>query len=291
MYLNLSLTAYRQAMAAISCTKLEVSGFGLIYTTLHGEPFRMRPFRRIPQPTDNIDIEFQVPFVWLLDHGTMVETQIDPVITARFLADRMEENISPEQIKLWWHRHPMTRGWSATDEAAISMTPMGSPDPVSVGWMVSMVYTTATGWNARYDQFSPRFTIDIPVLVEGEEQNVEAEMQGVFYNITTQPKKQTTFWRDMPEPETEKQIDWSEVGYQAAEHWWDAAAETNWGIDPDRAKQFADAVYFGAFEIIEDNGIDTDKLRRMIETEAARYNVNEELAVSTAFDAWSFEYA
>jgi len=48
--------------------------------------------------------------------------------------------------------------------------------------MIALVWCTDTGWNARFDQFEPDLTIDVPVTIAGQPQE-EMSFQGDFHAL------------------------------------------------------------------------------------------------------------
>lgn len=106
---------------------------------------------------------FSIQKVWLLAAGSSAYTEIPGATMAKLVS----EGITPDQIKLWWHRHPVGNGspgphnWSSTDDHTAMREPFGiSPD--MVGWMVSIV-RTPLGWVARYDNHKRMYTVHMPV--------------------------------------------------------------------------------------------------------------------------------
>lgn len=182
MRVDLSLHAYRQLMAMVASTDMEVSGFGMItpYRLVDGEyvEFKMRSFKALPDEKP-YQIVFRVEDIWLLDRGSMALTEIKPERVAQFYLERQQDGTDLSKLKLWWHRHPLSSGWSLTDEEAIRETPMGNAgNPKETGWMVSIVWCTHSGWNARFDQLAdPGFTLHIPLTVEGQPQTLEIASQ------------------------------------------------------------------------------------------------------------------
>jgi hypothetical protein len=181
-------------MATVGTTSLEVSGFGSVRVFERYQPIDWKVLRSVPEERE-YGIVFRVDDVWLLDKGSSAETEIRPETAARFYSERFAEGYRTTDFKLWWHRHPLSQGWSGTDEQCIRGTPMGnSVDPARTGWLISLVWCLDTGWNGRFDQVAkPGFTIHVPVTVE-DEPALESEIQrqlhtlGVTYG-STRPSK------------------------------------------------------------------------------------------------------
>lgn len=182
--IDISLKAYRKMMAAYAATQKEVSGLGRVSVFHRGKKIKFAGFRQI-DPKKEYDLVFRVDDVWLLDVGSEALTTIPPARFAQFYSDHGANDMS-----LWWHRHPLTSGWSGTDESAIRDTPLGG-DPRDVAWMISLVYCTATGFNGRYDQFSPGLMAPLKVTVEGHDQNLEIDMQA---SVSAQTKRPSLDW-------------------------------------------------------------------------------------------------
>jgi hypothetical protein len=113
--------------------------------------------------TDEEEGTFTLTKVWLLAAGTSAYTEIPGATMAKLVS----EGITPDQIKVWWHRHPVGNGipgahnWSSTDDHTAMREPFGiSPD--LVGWLVSIV-RTPLGWVARYDNHNRMYTVHMPV--------------------------------------------------------------------------------------------------------------------------------
>jgi len=97
-------------MTWLAMTGNEVSGYGRVSVWRHDAPIATMPtVKRIAQDGD-YGFVIRVEDVWLLDHGSMAETNITPAQTDTFLQDIEQANIDPSTIKLWWHRHPLTKG-------------------------------------------------------------------------------------------------------------------------------------------------------------------------------------
>ena len=193
--IDISLRAYQKMMAAVATTAQEVSGFGVVRVYENYQEIPWKTLRRIPKEGP-YGIAFRIEDVWLLDHGSSAETTIDQNKAGEFYAKRMAEGYRPQDFKLWWHRHPLTGGWSGTDEYCIGNTPMGnSINPASTGWMVSLVWCTETGWNARFDQLAhPNFTIHTPVTIDNEFA-IEPEIQAELAALTrTTHSVANTYW-------------------------------------------------------------------------------------------------
>jgi hypothetical protein len=192
--IDISFTAYRKMMAAIATTGKEVSGFGTVKVYERYQEIPWKTLRRIPKQ-GNYGIAFRVEDVWLLDHGSYAETEIDDAKAAQFYSQRMNEGYRPENFKLWWHRHPLAQGWSATDEHCIRNTPMGnSIAPKATGWLISLVWCTRTGWNGRFDQIAdPGFTIHVPVTIDNEVA-FESDIQHELDHLTHQTANLSNYW-------------------------------------------------------------------------------------------------
>lgn len=201
MVINISASAYRKMMTAIGHTHLEVSGYGTVIVYAQDQPITMRALKRKPDE-QALNLEFYIDDVWLLDKGTFSETNISPRVAAEFMQDRIQDGIPLQDIKLWWHRHPVN-GWSGTDETAIRSTPLGNTiDPKGVGWMIAIVWTPK-GWIGRFDQLAdPGYTLHIPVLVDGQEQVLEYETINTFKRVEV-PSNQLTLWEGVQEVQDE----------------------------------------------------------------------------------------
>lgn len=186
LVIDLSLSAYRKLMAALAATRQEVSGLGIVSVTRDGTPFTMRRFKHLPrQVVDTPPIVFHVDDVALLDKGSGSYTEIAPRKVAEYISTLHQRGISAKRLRLWWHRHPLPRGWSSTDEQTARHEPLGNPGAgPRIGWALAIVYCTETGWNARYDQWEPDMTLEVPLTVEGEQVNHEAAIQHALKAIT-----------------------------------------------------------------------------------------------------------
>ncbi len=204
MRIDISIPAYQKMMTAVTMTQKEVSGYGTVSAWVKGERLEWQNLRQVPEERE-YDIIFYVEDVWPLDHGSWAETEIDPAVAMKFYTERLREGYQPQDFKLWWHRHPLSAGWSATDEYCIRHTPMGnSMAPERTGWMISLVWCTHTGWNGRFDQLAnPGFTIHVPVTIQGHEA-VEPDVQKFFHTTVrveqprsaafTHPRHYTGAW-------------------------------------------------------------------------------------------------
>ena len=88
------------------------------------------------------DGDVHVYDIILMDVGSTGFTEIKPEELLKI--DRPDK----ENIRLWFHRHPI-QGWSATDNETIRTSPLGGI-PEIVRWSGSMV-RTPTRWIGRLD--------------------------------------------------------------------------------------------------------------------------------------------
>lgn len=221
MRIDLSQQAYRKLMTYVSATEMEVSGFASVSVwrqTPEGVvPFKMRPFKKLPEEKP-YGIIFLIEDVWILDEGSRALTTIETETIASFLQDRMQEGRDLGTIKCWWHRHPLSSGWSSIDEQAIWFTPMGTTDPNQVKWSVSIVWCSDTGWNARYNNLSdPQFAIHIPLTVNGEPQTLEVQAQSEYRKVASSHTG-TTKWP----------AKWSNESYTYTPTTWEYDDPTAW---------------------------------------------------------------
>ena len=105
--------------------------------------------------------------VVILDVGNGIETNIDPrkPEVAQLLLEMLERP-DANNLKLWWHRHPIN-WWSGTDEVACKKTPMGG-DPKHVKWSAAVV-RTPQGWIGRLDNHLTGKTKHVPVITGAED--------------------------------------------------------------------------------------------------------------------------
>ena len=105
--------------------------------------------------------------VSILDVGSWGETNIDPrkPDVAQKLLELIERP-DANNLKLWWHRHPIP-WWSGTDEYACTATPMGG-DPKHVRWSAAVV-RTPQGWIGRIDNHLTGKTKHVPVMTGTED--------------------------------------------------------------------------------------------------------------------------
>lgn len=136
--------------------------------------------------------KFGLDRVWLMASGSSSYTEIPGAKMAQLI----QEGVRPDQIKVWWHRHPVGNGitgphnWSGTDNNTIREEPFGI-DPSMVKWLVSVV-RTPYGWVARYDNHEKKLTIHMKVDcgIEREEYISVKEMADAYREpppMTSQP--------------------------------------------------------------------------------------------------------
>ena len=100
---------------------------------------------------------------WLMAAGSVAYTEIPGAKMMKLI----KEGVRPDQLKVWWHRHPVGNGipgphnWSGTDNNTIRNEPFGI-DPSMVKWLLSIV-RTPRGWVARYDSHEAKKTIHMSV--------------------------------------------------------------------------------------------------------------------------------
>jgi len=103
---------------------------------------------------------------WLMAAGSVAYTEIP----AERMQHLIKEGVRPDQIKVWWHRHPVGDGipggqnWSGRDNQTIREEPFGI-DPAMVGWLISIV-RTPRGWVARYDNHIRKQTTHMSVTTK-----------------------------------------------------------------------------------------------------------------------------
>jgi len=116
--------------------------------------------------TMNVNAEaktFTMSKCWLMAAGSVAYTEIP----AERMQNLIKEGVRPDQIKVWWHRHPVGNGipgghnWSGRDNQTIRDEPFGI-EPEMVGWLLSIV-RTPRGWVARYDNHLRKETTHMPV--------------------------------------------------------------------------------------------------------------------------------
>lgn len=106
---------------------------------------------------------FTLKKVWLMAAGSGSYTEIP----GAKMVELLKEGVRPDQIKVWWHRHPVGNGvtgphnWSGTDNNTIREEPFGI-NPTMVKWLLAIV-RTPLGWVARYDNHETQTTIHMPV--------------------------------------------------------------------------------------------------------------------------------
>ncbi|WP_119071572.1 hypothetical protein [Aggregatilinea lenta] len=315
MRIDLSSTAYRKMMAAVASTQLEVSGYGRV-AVYHEErdlrePLTMRRLKAMPKEGP-YGFVFRIEDVWLLDIGSGAETTIQPPVAARWLAERVAAGDNPEQLKLWWHRHPLTGGWSGTDERAIRKTPMGNTgDPEGIGWMVSIVWCTATSWNGRFDQLAkPGLTIHCPVTIESQPQfepTIQAELSTLYaqhkprHIITAvkplfdvqQAAEDAAMMREVAEEMAlldhtlDRALmahDYDLAAQMMTEQFWEALADMDWGdID---AYQLCQELTSDLGVIVSGYGFDAERIRRLFERTSSRYDIDVDVFFDIAYVLW-----
>ena len=117
---------------------------------------------------------------WLMAAGSIAYTEIP----AERMANLIKEGVRPDQIKVWWHRHPVGNGipgghnWSGRDNQTIRDEPFGI-EPEMVGWLLSIV-RTPRGWVARYDNHLRKETTHMPVTtrISSEQHAAAAKLIG-----------------------------------------------------------------------------------------------------------------
>lgn len=131
---------------------------------------------------------FTLKKCWLMAAGSVAYTEIPGAKMVKLI----KEGVRPDQLKVWWHRHPVGNGipgphnWSGTDNNTIRNEPFGI-DPSMVKWLLSIV-RTPRGWVARYDSHETKKTIHMSVNTRISpkehaatanliEQHAQAEMQ------------------------------------------------------------------------------------------------------------------
>lgn len=106
---------------------------------------------------------FRLKKCWLMAAGSVAYTEIP----GERMAKLIQEGVRPDQLKVWWHRHPVGNGipgahnWSGRDDQTIREEPFGI-DPSMVGWLLSIV-RTPRGWVARYDNHERKETTHMKV--------------------------------------------------------------------------------------------------------------------------------
>jgi hypothetical protein len=109
------------------------------------------------------DKTFTLKKVWLMASGSSSYTEIP----GERMVELLKQGVKPNEIKVWWHRHPVGNGvtgshnWSGTDNNTIRNEPFGI-DPSMVKWLLSIV-RTPLGWVARHDNHETKTTIHFPV--------------------------------------------------------------------------------------------------------------------------------
>ena len=159
---------------------------------------------------------FTLKKCWLMAAGSVAYTEIPGEQMVKIIKD----GVRPDQIKVWWHRHPVGNGipgphnWSGTDNHTIREEPFGI-DPSMVGWLLSIV-RTPRGWVARYDNHERKETTHMEVKgkVSSEqymaaanliERHVQAELRANMAAApngaqrTSLPKKQARAYRKPPQ--------------------------------------------------------------------------------------------
>ncbi len=111
---------------------------------------------------------------WLMAAGSVAYTEIPGARMVKLI----EEGVRPDQLKVWWHRHPVGNGipgphnWSGTDNNTIREEPFGI-DPSMVKWLVSIV-RTPRGWVGRYDSHVLKQTVHMSVKTKVSEKQYGA---------------------------------------------------------------------------------------------------------------------
>ena len=127
--------------------------------------------------TMNADAEaktFTMTKCWLMAAGSVAYTEIP----GERMANLIKEGVRPDQIKVWWHRHPVGNGvpgghnWSGRDNQTIRDEPFGI-EPEMVGWLLSIV-RTPRGWVARYDSHLRKETTHMKVTTKISSEQHEA---------------------------------------------------------------------------------------------------------------------
>ncbi len=116
------------------CTTGEISGLGSVYIDTDGDLVVNDVFL-LPQEADP------------------GETEIDAATMGDWLTAMIQDGKDPEQVKLWWHKHPI-ESWSGVDQTNIDVALKND------SWMLSIV-KTPTKLLARLDIYKPfRITMD-----------------------------------------------------------------------------------------------------------------------------------
>jgi hypothetical protein len=133
----------------------EVSGVGIMEVNAEAKTFTLKK-------------------VWLMAAGSVAYTEIP----GEQMQKLIKEGVRPDQLKVWWHRHPVGNGipgphnWSGTDNNTIREEPFGI-DPSMVGWLLSIV-RTPRGWVGRYDSHENKQTIHMEVKTGVSQESLEA---------------------------------------------------------------------------------------------------------------------
>jgi len=301
-------------MTAVSSTQQEVSGFGAVTTwrEMNREinPFKISRFKAMPEEKP-YGFLVRVEDIWPLDIGSAALTEIDSQRNVQFIQERHAEGTDLASLKLWWHRHPLSSGWSSIDEYAAQRTPMGLT-PKQIDWHISIVYCTDTGWNGRFDQHgNVSFTIHCPVLVEGQPQSeelliqhamrgvkrgtriIEAEELGSRDKFWTGTVADIAPWADWGANTTQwkapKKVKQERDGHTL----WsmlleDELGEADFDLSPERHFQLVQYLVNTVDEIIEDNAgkADYDKLYHYLQRAAERFRIDEGELLNVVMDAW-----
>ncbi len=309
MHIEIGFKAYRKMMAAVASTPMEVSGFGTVSVWRAGddgvrEPFAIKRFKDLP-PKKDYGIIFRVEDTWILDKGSSALTEITPRVAAKFLAERDADGTDLSTIKLWWHRHPLPKGWSQTDENGIALNPMSST-PESVGWMVSMVWCSHSGWNARFDQVAgKRFAIDIPITVEGFSQKIELEAQKTVHDLDRTPVRVASK-ASSPKPRTEEKQDltrWinapvtvnraaslhqfrADLAEEMAMAFFDELCDQDLPLEDEDANTMVIEAYYNIEETINKYGNNGEELIYTLNEIARRWDIDSKILFDAAIAAW-----
>lgn len=132
---------------------------------------------------------------WLMAAGSVAYTEIPGAKMVKLI----EEGVRPDQLKVWWHRHPVGDGipgphnWSGTDNNTIRNEPFGI-DPSMVQWLLSIV-RTPRGWVGRYDNHDRKQTVHMSVGTKVSPKQYAAAADLIDHHVQAELRAATAYSR------------------------------------------------------------------------------------------------